>query len=247
MRTGVVGVLVALAGVAGAEPAPLVRYDDGLLTVRIEQVPLDRVVAMLESEVGVEIAGELGDWREVTKRFADVPLPEALDRLLGRQNFILRYGADGAPLVVELRGVPQPRQAAKARGARPSASALTLLAAAPAVALPPSLRTALRADTASPSRLLMAALRQTDDAVREVAARAFLAALESNTQLRAALGRADPASLEPLFRTAPAGRGDVLLADLGRRSRDPVLRGLFVRLRTQLQQERAAHAAGARG
>ncbi len=248
MRFVVVALLALLAAPAGAADIPAtMRYEDGRLTVRLEGVPLDRVVEMLGSETGVEFRGELLDWRDVTKRFDGVPLPEALDRLLGRQNFILRYGADGRPRVVELQGLSQPRPVAKAGAKQPQPNALTLLKAAPPVPLSPVLRGALRVDTARPTRLLRAALHEPDAAVRLEAGRAFLASVESNALVRAALARADPASLTPLVRSAPPERVDALLADLGRRSHDPLLRGLFGRTRTQLQQERASRTAGSRG
>jgi hypothetical protein len=248
MRLGSVIVMLALlVAVAGAaEPSPLMRYDDGRLTVRLEAVPLDRVVEMLKTETGIEVHGELGDWREVTKRFDEVPLPEALDRLLGRQNFVLWYGADGRPASVELAGVPQaPRPSTPGKKGARSPNVFSALAAAPAVPLSPSLRGAMRMNAARPNQLLRAALRQADEGIRLEAGRAFLTAVESSPDLRRALSGAQPASLLPFLR--PPERADALLADLSRRSRDPVLRGLFSRTRAKLQQERAARTAGSRG
>jgi hypothetical protein len=99
--------------------------------VRIEQVPLDFVVARLEQEIGIKFHGELLDWRQVTKSFDSVPLDEALDRILGRQNFALRYDAAGHPESVELCGLPKPRQTAKARTATSGANVLKVLGTAP--------------------------------------------------------------------------------------------------------------------
>ncbi len=246
---GLGGLLLLAALVPAAAPAeqPLdVRYDDGRLTVRIESAPLDRVLEAVGAETGIEFRGELRDWREVNKRFDAVPLPEALGRLLGRQNFILRYDAAGEPALVELRGAPQPRSAARVAGT-PPANVGRLLTTAPPVPLPPVLRDALRTETARPTRLFLAGVREGTEAVRVAARRAFLDAVEANRPLRDALGRADPAALVPLIRSLPADRVDELLADLGRRSRDPVLRGFFLRTRTHLQQERAARAAEPRG
>jgi hypothetical protein len=250
MRLGsTIAMLALLVAVAGAaDPTPLMRYDDGRLTVRLEGVPLDRVVEMLEAETGVEVHGELGDWRDVTKRFDAVPLPEALDRLLGRQNFVLRYGADGQAVRVDLTGVPQAPLPATAKKPRaPAPNVFSAFATAPAVPLSPALRGAMRMSVARPNQLLRAALRQADEGIRLEAGRTFLTAVESSPDLKKALSGAQPASLLPFLRTAQSERADALLADLSRRSRDPVLRGLFSRTRTQLQQEHAVRTAGSRG
>ena len=177
----------------------------------------------------------------MTKRFDGVPLPEALDRILGRQNFAVRYDADGHPVVVELYGTPLPRVTTNA-GRATVANFLALLGKAPPVALSPALRQALRTPTARPAQL-MAAVRQADAAVRIEARRAFLSAVEGNAALSATLSRADPNSITPLVRSLPADRADELFSDLGLRSRDPVLRGLFLRTKRALQQERAAQSA----
>lgn len=122
----VASLVVLLAGsVATAAPAPSppttipspisMAYHDGLLSVRLAGVPLEQVIAELERTTGAEVRGELLDRRKVYKRFDDLPLPQALDRLLGAQNFILMYGGDGS-LVVDLLGKPGSPQVAPRRG-----------------------------------------------------------------------------------------------------------------------------------
>ena len=248
MRLGALVMLAVLATRALAtDPAGVMRYEDGLLTVRLEHVPLDLVVERLEQETGVRFHGELLDWREVTKRFDAVPLAEALDRILGRQNFILRYDAAGHPASVELGGLPQPRQSPKTRPTASPANVLQLLGTAPAVTVTPALRDALHTNTASLTQLFLAALQQTDAGVRAEARRTFLNAVESNRGLRDALSRADPKSIVPLVRSLPVERADALLLDFSRGSADPVLRGFFLRTRTQLQQDRAVRSGQSRG
>jgi hypothetical protein len=239
VRIAVLIVLLLLAGRARAADTPLaMRYENGLLTVHLEHVPLDVVVAQLEQQTGIHFQGELLDWREVTKQFDSVPIAEALDRILGRQNFILRYDGDGRPASVELCGLPQPRQTSKTRKTASSANVLQLLGAAPPVTVSPALRAALHTSTVSLARLFLASLQQTDADVRAEARRSFLAAVEGNRPLRDSLSRADVKSIVPLVRSMPAERADALLLDLSQGSKDPMLRAFFARSRAQVQQDR---------
>jgi hypothetical protein len=66
------------------------------------------VIATLGREADLVIDGDVLDARPVNKRFADLALPEALDRLLGQQNFLLVYDDAGRPRRVELLGLPTP-------------------------------------------------------------------------------------------------------------------------------------------
>ena len=239
MRVGVLIVLLVLAVQARATDSPLaMRYEDGRLTVQLEHAPLDVVVAQLEQETGIRFHGELLDWREVTKRFDSVPIAEALDRILGRQNFILRYDGGGRPVSVELCGLPQPRQTSNTRTMASPANVMQLLGTAPPVTVTPALRAALHTSTASLAQLFLASLQQTDADVRAEARRSFLAAVEGNRALRDAFSRADAKSVVPLVRSLPAERADALLLDLSQGSRDPVLRAFFARSRAQVQQDR---------
>ena len=106
-------VLLLAADVCAAElakaddvSAPVVRYHDGRLSARIQGVPLDEVLHAVSAETGVRFDGTPIDERDVFKRFDDVPLAEALRRLIGRQNFTLVYGAGGQPERVKLLGAP---------------------------------------------------------------------------------------------------------------------------------------------
>lgn len=231
--------LAFLTPSAGAAAPPDVHYEAGRLSVHVDDVPLERVVERVREETGLEFRGELLDWREVNKQFDAIPLPEALDRILGRQNFILRYGADGRPSVVQLQGLPQPRETRRA-GIPPARNVLHLLAAAPPVALSPQLRQALRADTARPMQLFLLGVQHATAGVRTEARQAFLRALEASRPTRDALVGADTAALIPLVRSLPAERVDESLADLGRRSGDPMLRRFFGRMRSDYRHDRAA-------
>jgi hypothetical protein len=95
-----------------------VRYRNDKLSVNVTDMPLTDVLKELGRKSGAEIKGEVRQPRNVTTEFEDVPLTEALERLLGEQNFTLTYGDDGGLKTVELRGGPEaptkPKEAAAA-------------------------------------------------------------------------------------------------------------------------------------
>ena len=84
----------------------MVAYDDDRLTVHAEKVPLADVVREIGRQSGAEIVGEVRKPREVTRQFDGVPLFDALVRLLGEQNFTLRYGSEGKLRRISLLGEP---------------------------------------------------------------------------------------------------------------------------------------------
>src|SRR5712671_5431637 len=105
---GVIALAMVLArrgGWAADEPAPrVVRYDDDVLTVRLGDVPISEVLAELALQSGAEVRGQVREPRNVTAVFDSVPLPQALARLLGDQNFALVYGSGGHLKAVRLLG-----------------------------------------------------------------------------------------------------------------------------------------------
>jgi hypothetical protein len=111
-----VGVLLALLMTVHAARASdfleeqAVVYRDGCLSGELRGVSLEHAIATVARETGIEVRGRLLDSREIHARFERVPLAEALGRLLGRQNFTLRYGARGEPQAIDLGGVPLPRR-----------------------------------------------------------------------------------------------------------------------------------------
>src|SRR2546426_10731795 len=97
--------------VAEGSPA-IVTYRGDQLSVRLEKVPLEDVLAELGRVSGAEIHGAPREPRDITAQFDDVPLPEALFRLFGDQNFMLTYGEGDRLRTIELFGGPQePRDA----------------------------------------------------------------------------------------------------------------------------------------
>ena len=101
----VAATLLSAGSLAAREPCE-VAYDDGRLTMHVEKVPLADVVREIGRQTGAEIVGEVRKPREVTRQFDRVPLVDALARLLGEQNFTLRYGSEGKLRTISLLGEP---------------------------------------------------------------------------------------------------------------------------------------------
>src|SRR5438552_15658595 len=164
--------------VAEASP-PIVTYRSDQLSVRLEKVALEDVLAELGRVSGAEIQGAPREPRDITAQFDDVPLPEALHRLLGDQHFMLTYGEGNRLRRIELFGGPQePRNAGRRSPAAgpvgsPSpaagstmpqrlAVAISILERHPPVAVAGQLAQAFGGNTATFHQLLDAALHQPD-------------------------------------------------------------------------------------
>ncbi len=80
-----------------AGPAPTLRYDPSTsqLTAEIDGLPLSRVLQLLARVSGWDIRVEPGEDPLVTTGFASRPVREALDRLLGGQDFSLSVPTNG--------------------------------------------------------------------------------------------------------------------------------------------------------
>src|SRR3989442_412192 len=103
----VVAATVLSAGpLAAGEPTCVVAYDDDRLTVHAEGVPLTDVVREIGRQSGADIVGAVRKPRDVRQDVDRVPLVDALVRLLGEQNFTLRYGPEGKLRTIDLLGEP---------------------------------------------------------------------------------------------------------------------------------------------
>jgi hypothetical protein len=88
----------------GASPERLIRYNKDMLTVHLVGVPVLEVLAEIGRQSGAEIRGMAREVRDVSAQFDAVPLPQALYRLLGDQNYALIYGRGGKLRAVRLLG-----------------------------------------------------------------------------------------------------------------------------------------------
>jgi len=78
------------------------------MSVDLQGVPLADVIDELGRQSGAAIRGNVCRSRELSLTFDEVPLPQALERVLGEQNFTLRYGSGGQLEAVDLLGEPGP-------------------------------------------------------------------------------------------------------------------------------------------
>src|SRR5919198_1381887 len=110
----VVAVTVLSAGpLAAGDPTCVVTYGADRVTVHAKRVPLADVVREIGRQSGAEVVGEVRKPREVSQEFDEVPLVDALARLLKEQNFTLRYGPEGELRTIKLLGGPMAVAAAQ--------------------------------------------------------------------------------------------------------------------------------------
>jgi hypothetical protein len=101
---GLILVVVAAVHAEKAPPERVIRYEKDALTVHVVGVPVLEILTEIGRQSGAEIRGMARDTHEVTAQFDDVPLPQALYRLLGDQNYALVYGTGGKLKGVRLLG-----------------------------------------------------------------------------------------------------------------------------------------------
>jgi hypothetical protein len=111
------------AGAGAGSPRQILDYNDDRLTVHVQEVPLTEVVTEIARQSGADLRGQVCRPRDVSTAFEAEPLAAALERLLGEQNFTLRYGQDGQLRVIQLLGQPEAR-AASSTPAVPATAAL---------------------------------------------------------------------------------------------------------------------------
>jgi hypothetical protein len=225
--------LAAAVAFPAAAAGPFdVHYRNGTLSVRIERVPLDDVLAAVARETGMTIEGEPLDRRDVSERFDTLPLDQALRRLLERQNFVLRYDADGTPARLELLGGPMaPRKPAP----RQDMDVLRALLAAPSVTVPEPAATALGGTRLSLARALDG-LRHDNPVVRTQVAELFARSLESDASLLAAVNEMDIERLAQFVRNQARQYAADVAAKLYHAARDPRLRARLSRVIATLQR-----------
>lgn len=204
-----------------ASPSPLIRYEDGRLSVRIERVPLDEVIQAVQRTTGIVFHGKLRDWREVSKRFDGVSVSEALARLIGKQNFVIRYERNGRPSRVDLLGVP--RSPAIRRGPTPEQRFLAAFAGHPPVAVTGATAQALGTSTATLLRIA-GLLRRPDESVRIGATETLVRTIEGDRGLREALHAVDDGALARVVRQWVGDHAEEFAAIVAVNARDPVLR-----------------------
>lgn len=253
--------LGALVGVCGGGPASaatdgpprVIEYAQDALTVRLTSVPIGEVLDELGQQAGAAIQGGVRAPRDVSIEFDRVPLPQALHRLLGDQNFTLVYGEGGRLRAVKLLGGPQaaraaPPPAAGAAGppADPQAAVanlMSMVAAHAAVPVGGRLAEALKTEQTSVQQLVDASLRNEDPVVRAAAVRRTLAVLEAEPDLRSAvlntLKGMEDADVARVLQAVSASHAEEVVSQVAAQARASELRvkasGVLQQLRSQKQ------------
>jgi hypothetical protein len=223
----------------GAEP-PAVRYDGGRLSVRASTTPLPDLLGAIGRATGAELRGKPAAAPPVTIVIDDVPVKEALERILGDQSFALVLAKDGRPQAIELRGGPQAAPAHKATLEPPAGwtpSDATVEAAQIVdqwvqgdTRYPVSgrLADALGAREATFSQIVEVGIGDPDRAVRGQALRTSLHLLEANDQVRDAfvrmLGTLDDAFLTNYVRLSMKDNATEIMAGMASRASTPEMR-----------------------
>lgn len=202
-------------------PGRIVRYGDDVLTVSLSSVPISDVLAELALQSGAEVRGQVREPRDVTATFDSVPLPEALARLLGDQNFALVYGGGGRLKGVRLLG----NDVVSVRAATPAAAAErapfpgtlpALMDAHPPVPVTGALAETLQSDTATLRQLLVMAMNHPDANVRIEALKTGITTVEGDHDLYAAvldeLDHTDSGVVASLLRSAATVRAEEVAA-----------------------------------
>jgi hypothetical protein len=256
-RAGQAWALVLLGAIsvgAATEPtAPRVEYRDERLTAHVEGAPLQEVLAAIARATGIDVHGGPLDDRPLSIELDAVLLDDALQRVLGSQNFTLSYASDGHPRTVVLLGGPEPPPPV---GDRPTAAGVPVAPAAPmgrafplilshallrggAVPVPEPLAEALGSDRATVPQLLELATVDDDGIRRAQATQAVLSALERQSHLRRSFLRAlhdlDDGSLQAIAASDSGPRFIDVLEYLAAHSREPALQKKVTVILDQLQ------------
>ncbi|MGH6920633.1 MAG: hypothetical protein ACREJ0_23350, partial [Geminicoccaceae bacterium] len=115
---------VTVAADEAVAPAMLVTVDDGLLSVQLDEAPLEAVLEAIaaQTEVVITLQGDLGAVRP--QAFSDLPLGEGIRRLVDERALLMVYerptarGAAGRLLEVLVHGQVVPDEGDRARSQR---------------------------------------------------------------------------------------------------------------------------------
>ncbi len=238
LRAAVVAAALLAGSARADEPAErVVTYANDRLTVHATKAPADDLLAEVGRASGAEIRGGVIP-HDVTAEFDDVPLDEGLHRLLGDQNFLLKYGSHGLRAIVLLGGPAAPVVAAATPATVVAATSTTLMPSTatlgealrshPPVPVTGRLAQALGTTMPTVDQLINAALHQQDPDVRAEALRAGLNAVETDAALRGAfmatMNRIDEATLGTTLRNVSADHAEEFVAQIAAEAKSSEIR-----------------------
>jgi hypothetical protein len=245
---------------AAEKPAgkpPTVRYRDDKVSVDLHEASIDDVLHALAKESGAELIGATRAERPLTMSFDDVPVKEALERLVGAQNFTLKYDEGGKLRAIELRGGPEaakppkPGEKTKSEGENttPAKQYAFFKAFDRSGTIPVTgeLAKVLGRDEVGWDHLGNTAIGHQDPRIRQAAMHALVKALDQDPEMKdsviASLNAMSPEELAAFARERGHYRAEDLVRNAMRETSDQELRA---RARDVLRELRKAPFKGPR-
>jgi hypothetical protein len=235
MRFRVLASVVLLAAsVQAADPLQL-SYKDDKVTAKLHDAPPPEVVAAIAKQSGAEIKGEVQSTHAVSMDLQNEPVKQALERVLGDQNFDLVYGTDGKLQRIELRGTRQAALAKQASTKTPeelqaqkTAIYRLFFQGRDPIPADKRVRAVSGKDTLGWDYLVNTAYGDPDPRVRREAVRTAMKAFEGDPDLRegvlAVTREMSDAELAAWARAACYNRADGFVRDIARETDIPELR-----------------------
>ena len=228
---------------AGRAATTTVRCDAGRLTLHAAKTPIGAVLSDVARACGATIRGTPVQ-RDVSADLDDVPVDEALVRLLGKDNVALTYGADGRLRTIALLGAARAPSAWPPLASVPSSEANASVEHVQEVMNRPvevtgRLAAALGTRRPTAGQVVLAALQQPSGKVRSEAQHRALAAFDSDPEIEDVFARTllavDDATLARMMRDWRGDHGEGFLAKLAERARSPELRAKAAAVVEQLR------------
>jgi hypothetical protein len=233
---------VVLLGSVGAAAEPDVTIAGDRVSAELRDVPTPDVVAAIAAVSGAEVVGGVDRVDPVSITLDEVPVAEALERVLGGQSFTIVYGGDGSIRRIRLLGgagggESGPAKAAARRGLKPH----ELFAAEVRVSSAGPLFDALGSDTTTLGQLFEIAAKNEQANLRLAAVDAGVTAIEADPDLQSAvdelLDLSEDGQLANMARLGAGERAAELVSRILSRTRRPAVRQRAVSVLRSLRQQ----------
>lgn len=231
-----VGTILLLGVGSAVAGPPTVEWSKDRLSVRAEGVAPEEVLRAIGQRTGAELKGVARATEPLSLQLDAVALEDGLKRVLGEQNFTVRYGAEGRPTVIELLGGPE---AAVVPSTPPAAGVPAAVDRPPLpprlgfprqfaskrpIALPESLHETAGGKTLTFDEVFDLATLQSEGLTRAVASQVVLSQLERDRRLRRAVlssvTKLEESTLAAFRGTVEGDRLEELLTFLSAHSRE---------------------------
>jgi hypothetical protein len=232
----------ALLGPVAAAVAPDVTIAGDRVSAEFRDVATPDVVAAIAAASGAEVVGGVDRVDPVSITLDDVPVAEALERVLGGQSFTIVYGGDGSIRRIRLLesavgGGSGPAKTASRHGIKPH----ELFGAEVRVSSAGPLFDALGSDTTTLGQLFEIAAKNEQANLRLAAVDAGVTAIEADPDLQGAvdelLDSSEDGQLANMARLGAGERAAELVSRILSRTRRPAVRQRAVSVLRSLRQQ----------